>query len=103
MEKLERKSHLLLGLILAIVPAVLFLPALMMLMIYYPGCGNPWLWVVGAVFLCSETVAIRKLMQARTGRFDWINLLSTLGTVLAALVILATIGGVRAGCFRNLG
>ena len=94
MEDLERKHHLLRGLVLAVVPAILFFPALQILTISSSKYRVLLMATISATFLSSEAVAVRNLLRARTGRFDWINAMSTLGTVITMLVILATVWGI---------
>lgn len=81
------------GLVAALLPAALFLPAVGLLTVCPPRYGVAAMQVIGAAFLFTEVWATCKLFLTLERRFDWINGLAVLGLLVAVLVLAATAWG----------
>jgi hypothetical protein len=101
MEDEERKFGLWRGLLLALVPALLFFPAAGFLTICPPAYGLPVMVTISLAFLWSATAAIRTLWTIRRRAFDWINLVAVVGILFGSVVVPLVVYGLVVPVLSN--
>jgi hypothetical protein len=89
MEYMERKHRLWQGILLALIPALLFFPVVAFLTVCPPTYGIAGIRIAVAVFLSSEVWGCWKLFMVIQREVDWINGVAFFGMLMAVLVIVA--------------
>jgi hypothetical protein len=92
-ENVRRRSYLLQGLVLAVVPAALFVPAAAFFTICPPEYGSTIMAIILVAFAGSEILAGWNLSRVLQRRLDWLGGTAIGGMFLAALVLGAVAWG----------
>jgi hypothetical protein len=97
----ERKSLLWWGLLLASIPAILFLPAFALFTICPPQYGPVVMTVILIAFAASEVVAGWKLARIVRRPLDWMSGGAIVGLLVALIILMGVAWGFMAPYFAR--
>ena len=88
-----RKQRVWRGLLLALIPAVLFVPMIVAFTVCPPAYASQGIRITAALFLFVDVWASWKLISVMQRRFDWINGVAVCGMLLVVVVVGALVWG----------
>ena len=97
-----RKALLFRALPFALLPAVLFVPALAILTVCPPAFGPFLMCLLAAAFVASEAHAVPRLVWVLRGRIDWVTGIALVAAIIGSLVFLASLWGLVLAILRFL-
>jgi uncharacterized membrane protein YfcA len=93
MDQIERRAGLIRGIVLALIPAILFLPVVAMLTICPHDYAQYVLLPIMVAFSISEVVAGWQLSHVLKNKFDLLSVGAVAGLLVGALVLAAIVWG----------